>query len=532
MAEYSIIIKNGIVFDGKGNKPENVDIGIVGDEIKAIGDLSNEIAAEIIDAGGKYVAPGFIDLTNHSDTHWTIFSYPSQEGLLRQGITTILGGSCGSSLAPLIKESDIEEIQRWMDVSGMNINWRTMSEFLSEIEKHKIGVNFCTLVGFNTIQQSILGGESRMPALEEINQMKFLLKSSLEDGAFGISAHFGLSSARLLESDEAADLFKVAKKYNAIIKHHLEDEGEDILPSVSRIISIARKSGAKTHITHFKALGRASWPMFPNAIEMIKNAINEGVALTCDFFPYTKTGSKLITLLPSWFRKLSNKESLNILKSKDDPKRKILTDHLKEFTLHYDKITIASGGGGLGIAGKTVEELSAASGLSGEEIILKLLETNDLRVSIFSEVISEENIELIAKEKFSAIASDGIGYSLPISPFGENRQDLPHPRSFGAFPKAFNLLVKQKKILPWETLIYKMTGLPAGILGFKNRGVIAKGNKADVIIFSPGEISDFATYDNPFRYSKGISDVLVNGTIVLSEGEFIEGFAGRVLRRA
>jgi len=523
MARYDILIKNGTVFDGKGSAPILADIGVVGDEIKRIGDLSGDTASRIIDATDKYVSPGFIDLTSHSDTHWTIFSQPSQESLLHQGVTTILGGNCGSSLAPFLGRASMEEIQRWVDVSKININWTTTKEFLKEMERHKLSVNFCTLTGFNSIQKTGI----------EINQIKLLLKDSLEAGSFGISTNFGLVYGRTLKDDEIIDLFKLAKKYDALLKHHLEDEGENILPSLSRLISLSQKSGSsRLHISHFKALGRNSWKFIPDAIEMIKNAIKENLKITCDFFPYTKTGSSLLMLLPSWFRKLSLAEARKIIESKSDGRKKDLIESLKKLTLHYDKIIIASGFSELGAVGKTIEQLSKTSGLSGEEIILDLLWTNNLRVSIFNEVINEENIKMIAEEKFSAIASDGVGYHLSVVGSRPSAiSDLPHPRSFGAFPRAFNLLVKQKSILKWEEAIWKMTGLPAEILGIKNRGVLAKGNKADIIIFNPVEISDRATYDNPFQYSWGVDYILINGTSVLDNKEFTGKFPGYILRK-
>jgi N-acyl-D-amino-acid deacylase len=522
MARYNVIIKNGMVFDGKGSKPERIDVAVAGDEIKKIGDLNNESADKIIDAADKYVAPGFIDLTSHSDTHWTLFTYPFQESLLRQGITTILGGNCGTSVAPFLGKVSLEEIQRWVDISRININWQTMDEFLSQLENFKISLNFATLVGLNTIQRAVNN---------DINQMEYLIRNSLNEGAFGISTNLGLYPVKSLKDEELIKLFNTVEKENFLTKHHLEDEGENILPAVSRLISIARKSGTKMHISHFKALGKNSWRFFSEAIEMIKRAREEGLKLTCDFFPYTKTGSSLFTFLPSWIKKLTSEEVSEILKPGPDKRRSDLIEYLKELTLHYDKIIIASASSKLGFVGKTIEQLSKDSGLSGEEIILSLFDTNNLRVSIFNEVISLENIERIAKEEFSAIASDGVGYDVSSINLPARGLDLPHPRSFGAFPRAFNLLIKKNPLFNWEEIIYKMSGLPANILDLKNRGTIQKGSKADIVIFDPKEISDYATYDNPFQYSQGVKNVLVNGTLVLDNEKLTGQLAGYVLRK-
>lgn len=521
MSKYSVIIKNGAVFDGKNNKPQKVDVGIEGDQITKIGDLQKESAPNIIDARGKYVMPGFIDLTSHSDTHWTLFSAPSQESLISQGITTILGGNCGSSLAPFVDESSAKEIGRWTDPSKININWGTMDEFLEELEWRKIGVNFATLVGLNTLRKSIKKGD------QKTEKVKILLKSSLEAGAFGLSTNFGMPGPDFFSYEEVTDILSVLKEHNAVAKHHLEDEGENILPSISRLIGIARNSGSKMHLSHLKAVGRKSWKDFCNAFNMINIARGEGIKISCDFFPYTKTGSSLIMLTPIWFRKLSEEESMEILSSRNNEKRDSLVSYLKEITLHYENIIIASAKHELGVVGKTIKEISASSDSEPEEIILDLLKANDLRVSIFNEVISEENNAVIAKDDFSAVASDGVGYNVT----GKNLDDLPHPRSFGAFPRAIVLYAKENGIIPWETIIYKMTGLPASILGIENRGALEKGKKADIVVINPDEIADQSTYENPFKLPSGVENVFINGEAALTNGSLTGKLSGRVLRK-
>jgi len=521
MSHYSTIIKNGLVFDGKGNKPVKTDIGIMDDEIKKIGDLQTEAAYNIVDATGKCAAPGFIDITNHSDTHWTIFSFPRQESLVSQGVTTIIGGNCGSSLAPFLGESSAKEIGRWADTSKININWQTMEEFLAEMDRHKLGLNFGTLVGLNTIRRSIIADK------QKIAKIKMLLQSSLNQGAFGLSTNFGLNDLGFFSDEEITDIFKILQSYDAVAKHHLEDEGQNILSAVSRLIGAARNSKTRMHISHFKSLGRSSWNYFSQALEMTERARKEGVKITCDFFPYTKTGSSLFAALPPWFRKYSAEEAMLILSSSDDKRRQDLKDYLKKMTLHYDKINRFSAASGLGMPGKTIGQIAAESGRDGEEVVLNLLEANDLRVSIFNEVISEFNLELIAKDRFSAVSSDGVGYDFAA----KKTNDLPHPRSFGAFPRAISQLVKKKGLMPLETIISKMTGLPAHILGIKDRGTIEKGKKADLVVFDPETIADAAVYESPFAPPSGIPYVFVNGQAVVSSGKITGLFPGKALRK-
>ncbi|RJQ31633.1 hypothetical protein C4572_02040 [Candidatus Parcubacteria bacterium] len=519
MSNFSLIIKNGLVYDGKGNKPVKTDLGIADDEIKKAGDLSAEAAQNIIDAAGKCVAPGFIDITSHSDTHWTIFNNPGQESLISQGITTIIGGNCGSSLAPFLGESSAKEIERWVDSSKININWQTMKEFLAEMENHKLGLNFGTFVGLNTIRRSIIADKQR------IAKIKMLLKSSLEGGAFGMTTNFGLSDLGFFEHEELVEIFNILAPYHLPVKHHLEDEGQNLLPAISKMISAARESKTKMHISHFKALGRGSWESFAGALRMMQTARSEGISITYDFFPYTKTGSSLFALLPQWFRKYSPEEATRILSSGQDKRRQDLKDFLKKMTLHYDRIVVASAKAGFSKLGKTIKELSLEAGMDTEEVILNLLEMNDLRVSIFNEVISEENIRAIAADDYSAVSSDGVGQSMVRS-----AHDLPHPRSAGAFPRVISEFSREKNLLPMEKAIHKMTGLPAQIIGIKDRGVIGKNAKADIVIFDPEKIKDLATYENPFLQAAGIEHVIINGKSVVSFGKLAGIMPGKVLR--
>ncbi|MCR4284366.1 MAG: amidohydrolase family protein [Parcubacteria group bacterium] len=520
MAYYSILIKNGTVFDGKGNTGVKTDIGISGDEIKKIGNLSGATADEVINAEGKYVCPGFIDTTAHSDTHFTLFSSPRQESFFRQGVTTIVGGNCGSSLAPLLSKDATESLAKWTDISKINVNWRTVGEMLNELDNHRLGVNFCTLAGFDTLYKSIVG-ESIEINDDILKQLKLVLRNSIKEGAFGLSASLSAESISQIGDDNFIEILKEAEDRGALVKHHLEDEGKNILPSLSKVLHLARNSGARTQISHFKALGRSAWSVWPQSLEMIRTAREDGVDIICDFFPYTRTGSSLFDFLPLWIKKEGREKILKILRAHDSNERKDLLTYLKSLTLHYDRITIASTLHDFSSVGKTIESLALESGLSGEEVILNLLEVNNLHVSIFSEVISEKNIEDLAKEDYSMVASDGVGYDVS-SNTSEIMKDLAHPRSFGAFPRFLNTFAK-KGIISWEQAIYKMTALPAKALGLKDRGAIAKGNYADIVIFDPEEIEDQSTYDAPYRLPLGIERVLINGKSSFE-------MAGRVLR--
>ncbi|MDP3902220.1 MAG: amidohydrolase family protein [bacterium] len=522
MAKYSVIIKNGTVFDGTGKKPERIDIGVKDDQIKRLGDLQKETADMVIDASGKYVSPGFVDITNHSDTHWSLFSQPNQESMITQGVTTAIGGSCGLSLAPFTGSFSKKEIGRWVDMSQVNISWQTMGEFLDVLERRALGLNFGSFAGLDTIISSFKSGD------DFSKKIKFLMESSLKDGAIGISFNFGISLQKKLNNDEIIELFNFLSKAKVVSKIHLENEGKDVLPAISDLLNIARKTGARMHISHLRAIGKGAWVYLKPALDMIRRANEEGLSITCDFFPYTRTGSSLFELLPSWIRKFSTEELKDIFSTKKgDSRLEDVKEYLKQITLHYDKIIIATADKEYGIVGKNLKQLAEEAGKSGEEIILDVLKANDMRVSIFNDVISEKNIAEIAMEKFSAISSDGVGYSVK----NENKNDLPHPRSFGAFPKFFDIFARGIKILSWEEAVYKMTGLPAKIIELTDRGLIKKGYKADLVVFDPNTIASMSSYEDPCKYSVGVEHVFVNGKAAVSDSKPSGVLSGKVLRR-
>lgn len=519
----SVLIKGGMV--SRGGKLERLDVGIKDDKIQAVGDLARARAAVEIDAAGRLVAPGFIDLTSHSDTHWTLFDHPSQESFLRQGVTTILGGNCGSSLAPLVKVGDIAGTLRWTDASRINVNWRSLEELFSELSRRPLGVNFATLVGHGTLRRGVMGDAARNATPDEIGQMRFLLEKSFISGAFGFSTSLASAEELWTERNELASLFALAASYGALTKHHLKDEGKNILPAVVSMIQFAREAGAKIHFSHFKILGRAAWPLFHDALRVIESGREEGLDLTLDVFPYTRTGSLLHALLPPWLLEAGREKILALLGV--PARREEVKSYLKSLTLHYDRITVASVLRDSSLLGKTLSQIAAATGLEPEEAMLRLLEVNDLKVAIFNEVISAGHLEELFKKEYCLAASDGVGYAGGASTL----PDLPHPRSFGAFPRAFEIFVKEKNILSFPQLVYKMTELPAAVLRLKDRGKIEKGFFADLVIFNPETISSPADYERPQLPPGGVEWVLVNGRVSVSSGNFNGNLAGRILKK-
>ena len=339
----------------------------------------------------------------------------------------------------------------------------------------------------------------------------------------GISTGLGREHSQAADDEEVLSILSQVKGLSGTSVHHLADEGAGIVGAVSRIVSLSRASNSKSHISHFKVLGKKSWPKQKSALEIIERARADGLKITADFFPYTATGSDLYLLLPEWAVSGQSSDILEKL-SNDNMKNKI-TEELRTLTLHYEKIIIASTLKDTGVIGKSLKDIADNAGLSPEETIIELLATNDLQVSIFNEAISEENLFELSKKDYTAISSDGYG----LSP-GKTGSNLTHPRSFGAFSRAFKMLVREMGILTWEEAVRKMTALPAEIAGLNNRGSLKKGFFADIAVFDPLTIGDTADYKNPSQLSRGIKWVFVNGIAALVDGT-LGAKPGRVIYR-
>jgi N-acyl-D-amino-acid deacylase len=520
---YDILIKGGTVIDGTGNPPRLADIGIDGDRISDVGDLGTSDAIKTIDAYGKYVTPGFIDITNHSDTHLTLFKYPGQESLLMQGVTTIIGGNCGASLAPLGSREAIDAIRKWVDPSEINVNWATEKEYLDVLDSFRFGVNFGTLVGYGTLRRGVIGDGVRELNGNEREALKLLLRQALQEGAFGLSLGLAYGHERIASTEEIIDAGKAVEEAGGMIKIHLRSEGLQVLSSVNEAIRIGRETGAPIQISHFKVIGRKAWPYLSKSLELIASARASGVKIDFDVYPYRTTGSLLYLLIPNWARHGGLTE---LFKKIDDPEeRKKIVEALRSHTLHYDKILVTSAKLKSAV-GHTIAELAEEGGLIPEETILEILRTSEGRVTVMGRTVSMENTKREISDPNSIIASDGMG----LSQDAQKSDDLTHPRSFGAFPRYLSKFVSSLNI-PIAKAIKKITSRPAEKLNIKGRGIIVPKRFADIVVFDPKLLRDRATYQNPYRYPSGIEYVIVNGKVAVEKGRIIDSASGMILRR-
>ena len=521
---YDIIIKGGLVLDGAGIPAAVNDIAIDNGKIVHIGALPRASATTEISASGKIVAPGFIDITNHADTHLTLFKYPLQESMVMQGVTTIIGGNCGASLAPLVSREAIQGVSKWADLSDMGINWTGMGEFLSAMDKVRPGINFGTFAGFGTLRRGVVGNDTGPLSLENRAKTALLAERAVEEGAFGLSFGLAYGHERLSTAEELIDVARPLSRTGGILKIHLRSEGAEVLAAVNEAIQVSRETGVPVVISHLKVIGRKSWPLAKKALDLIAYARLSGVGIWFDVSPYRTTGSPLYLLIPAWARRGGLKDLFERM-DKQTEKKRILED-LAERTLHYDRIRVIAAKHA-SIAGKTIAEIAAGMGMQPAEALLEIVRGNEGRVTIVGRTISQKNTALAVQNPHSLIASDGYG----MSQTAETAGGLVHPRCFGAFPHFWHRFVNDLKSLKPEEAIVKASGGPARLLGLTGRGTIAKGNFADIIIFDPRLIRDRSTYHNPYRYPAGMEWVIINGKVVVAEGRHTEVRAGEVLRK-
>lgn len=521
---YDILIRNGTIVDGTGKKKYSADVAIKDGKIVKIGKMKWTRGKKEIDAVGKVVSPGFIDMHNHSDSYWRIFLEPKLLSLVYQGVTTIVGGNCGASIAPLSSGKIIESVQKWADIKEVNVNWLSMSEFRHEMEQKKMCLNFATLVGHGTLRRGIVGDEMRRLAKNELELFKNSLEESLEAGAIGFSAGLAYSHERDAKWDELEYMLEIVKKYGKVFSLHLRDEGKDIISAISEAVDLAKESGATLQISHFKVMGKQNWPLAYEALSKIEEAQKSGIDVSFDVYPYTQTGSVLYIYLPAWAAEGGKRMLVRRLKEKH-LREKIIEEMKKGAQYHYENAIVAISSLNKSLPERKISKIASAREISVEEVIVDLLIASEGRVITLLDCLGEENVRNAIKHPLAIIASDGAGYDIAHKDTGE----IVHPRCFGTFPRVLGKYVRVEKLLTLEEAVKKMTSMPAKKLGFTDRGILQKDSVADIVIFDPEKIIDKSTIEDPYQYAEGVSEVIVNGKMVLDKNELTGEMAGEFI---
>ena len=519
-----ILIKNGTIVDGTGEKSFHGDIGIEKGLITGIGEIKAS-ALKTIDATGKIVCPGFVDILNRSDSFGTLFENPSQESLLRQGITTIIGGNCGGSLAPMISISGIEAIKKWADIKNVAINWSTMDEFLNGLSTRKIGVNFGTLIGHTTLRRVLLKQEIRLLQRKEQEQMNYVVDQAMSEGAFGISAGLVYSHTKITPTEELIEISRITAKKGGFLSLHMRSEGNNIIASVNEAIRISQEAQIPVEIAHFKIIGAQNWSSIDKILPMIELANRNGAQVTFDVSPYTFSASVLYTILPDWVTNEGKEQLLTLLRDTD--KKKIIVREMQQSKpVDYNKIIIAMSAGDKSLIGHSIQTIAQGQGLSSEEMILNIIIESGGRMIGFIPDLSEDCIKKQISSDYSFISSNAAGYNLEYA----NNRELAHPRCFGAFPRALKKYVIDEKVISLEKMIAKMTSLPAKKIGLKKRGELKIKNFADITILDTNSLNDNATIELPYQFPSGIEYVMVNGQVAVNKSDLTGSANGKILK--
>jgi len=535
---FDCIIRNGNIIDGTGKPPFVADIAIKDETISLIGRGLEGTEGNEIDAAGLVVAPGFIDIHSHSDL--SLFFQPDAQSKIRQGVTTEVVGNCGVSCAP-VRAQYREALLRQFEANNFTMtvsekakwDWPSQMAFLNDLVQKGISSNLIPLIGGMTLRIASAGTNVTLTS-QELAGIKELLNEELRAGVWGLSSGLYYIPESHFKREELIELCGVIRENNAIWAVHMRDEGQRLFAAVDEVIDIAHQSTVSLQISHLKLEGKSNWGRAAELLARLDRARAEGVDVHWDQYPYTAYGSGLIDAIPPAWRARGVDQVLSRLRNKQ------FSDSLRQAMLHgtetwrsplqgiqIKKIIVTEVKNDPEYAGKTIGELATTWQREPVDAILRLLTTQEGSVKVVVPAMSEQDVEVIMQHPATMISSDGKA----VSPQGRYARLHPHPRYYGAFPRVLGRYARGKGILDLNEAIRKMTSLPASRLGLKDRGMIAKGQAADIVIFNPQTVMDRATFQQPCRFPQGIEYVLVNGDVVIKKGGHTGRYPGRLLKR-
>lgn len=493
--DADVLLAGGTIFDGSGVDGRIGDVAIKGGKIVGVGQFPRGEILQTIDCAGLAIAPGFIDLHNHSDGPIVSPEARANVNFLTQGCTTIVTGNCGGG--PI-----------------------RVKEYYDKIDAAGAGTNVAHLLPQGALRSEVMKQVKRLPTTEELTKMREVADAAMREGAWGMSTGLIYVPGTFSETSELIEINKVVGRYGGIYASHMRNEATQLLDSVEETLRIGREGGTPVHISHFKASGPDAWGNLRIAAELIEKARGEGQKVTADQYPYIASSTSLdATLLPTWSREGGRSELERRLK--DDKQRAEIRADIEKSFARKGPIRIAAYRPKPAYIGKTLDEIAAMEKLAVPDLVLQIEERGGARIVNFG--MNEEEVRFGMTLPWIATASDG-GARIPTG-------DQPHPRNFGTFPRKIGLYAVKEKILPLAQAIRSSSGLPADIIGLSDRGYLRTGLAADIVVFDPEKLIDRATYDQPQQYSVGVVHLFVNGTPAISDGTPTGALAGRALRR-
>ncbi len=524
--DFDIVIKNGLLIDGTGADGYHADIGLKGEYIAALGNLRDHRAYRVIDAAGRVVTPGFIDVHCHSEAELLV--NPRSESKIRQGVTTEVLGQDGNSIAPLTAEMQTKLNDVYRSSYGLTADWHDLRGYFNRLSQTGIAVNVGSLVGQGTLREYVIGLEDRPATFAEFSRMKELVSIALQQGALGISSGLEYTPGAFASSEELIELCKVMKFLDGVYVTHMRDEDDYVLEALDEAIEVARGANIGLHVSHLKVMGRRNWQKLEAIFEKIQRARSKGLSVTMDRYPYTAYNTNLSSLFPVWAREG------DINKLTERLKNPVYRAKIKKETL--DKVEMIGSWEAVLISsveleknryllGKRLSEMIGSNGTGPFDFVCQLIIEENNSVAMCGFAMSEQNTARILAHPLCMVASDAAARA----PYGLLSQSNPHPRSYGTFPRVLAKYVRADQVLSLPNAIRKMTAFPATRFGLRARGKIQPDFFADLVIFDSAKIQDLATYTNPHQYPEGIDYVMVNGKVVVEQQNHTGELPGKIL---
>ncbi len=527
---YDVLITGGTVVDGDGTPGRRADVGIRDGRIAAVGDLTAASARQRIDASGLVVAPGFIDMHNHSD--YTILAEPKSESMIRQGVTTMVLGESRS--AGPVKTGANDDPRSRSD--GANVDWTTLGGYFQRLERQHMATNIASYVGEEQVWTYVKGYGQSAATSAEIDEMKKLVAQAMEEGAMGLSTALLEPPSSLATTDNLVELAKVARQYGGIYASHIRDEGEGVFQAVDEAIQVGKGANIPVDILHMKIAHKKLWGRVNEIIAMVQKARDEGRTVTANVYPYTAGQNNLSSIIPPWAHDGGREQMVERLRDPAARRRMHgeILNGLPNWYNHY----LATGDGWAGMIlvsmqsernkpfqGKRMSELIAARGGDPVDVLFDLLVEEQGSVPTVFFHHSEPDMQLVLKQPWTSIGSDGAA----VNPDGPTGRSHPHPRYYGTFPRVLGRYVRELHVLTLPEAVKKMTSMNADKIGIKDRGRLREGLWADITIFDPARVIDRATFENPHQFPVGIDYVIVNGVLTLEHERHTGALAGRVI---